>query len=48
MRLVSVIHAIIKVSEETHRLKVIFPALRIDQVKVRHGFEMQGIREMVL
>jgi hypothetical protein len=39
---------IIKVPERTHRLKVIFPALRIDQVKVRHDFEMQEICEMIL
>lgn len=27
--------------EGPHRLKVILPALRIDQVKVRHGFKVQ-------
>lgn len=27
--------------KDPHRLKVILPALRIDQVKVGHGFELQ-------
>lgn len=31
----------IQVSEGSHRLKIILPALGIDQVKVRHGYREQ-------